>query len=234
MKTFTQPKKITSWSYSRHGTYEQCPLKAKLTIIEKRKEPKSEAMARGAEIHDLAQAYLEGKKRAVPAPLKLWSDEFKRLRGFAKAGKAEIEQMWGFDKDWQACAWDDWANCWVRIKTDFSHWEDPETVMVTDFKTGKYRTDNIDQYTTQLELYALGALLRFQAPQVKTRLMYLDTGDLFTGDERVYTQKDVKGLKTAWNKRVRPMLNDTKFAPKPNRFCNFCWFRKANNGPCQY
>lgn len=234
MRTFTAPKQITSWSYSRHGTYEQCPYKAKLTILEKRREPKNDAMARGAEIHDIAQAYLEGKGSRVPQPLAKFKDEVKRLRKFNKDGKAEIEKMWGFTNKWELCEWDDWANCWVRIKTDVAHWEDDDLVVVTDWKTGKYRTDNLDGYVAQLDLYALGALIKFGAARVQTRLLYLDTGDTFDNDGKIYTQADLKGLMASWNKRVKPMLNDRKFAPKPNRFCGWCHFRAQNGGPCQY
>jgi len=52
---------------------------------------------------------------------------------------------------------------------------------------------------------------------------------------------DLPRLKKEWVARTKAMLNDKKFAPKPNRFCGFCHFRKDNvaqaitgGGRCQY
>ena len=234
---YPAPKVFTSWSNSRLNLYDQCPYKAKLVNLEKRPEPKNAAMTRGIDIHALAEQYLKGVRRLFPPELKLHAPLFKAIRAQVKRDPASviIEDNWAFTKSWGPSRWDDWANCWLRVKLDCAV-RDGNVVTIYDFKTGKYRTDNFDEYTRQLELYALTALLVFSSIgaelQVSPRLVYLDTGDVY-GSE-VYNLSDVPKLKKTWEKRVKPMMNDKVFAPKPNRWCPWCYFRKDNGGPCQY
>lgn len=82
--------KITSWSFSRYSDYKQCPLKAKLKHVDKLKEPPNEAMARGAAIHNIAEKYIKGEGRTLPAELKQFGAEFKMLR---KQYKKKINGM---------------------------------------------------------------------------------------------------------------------------------------------
>ena len=80
MKKTIPIKQLTSWSFSRYSDYKQCPLKAKLKHLDKISEPPNEAMARGAAIHTLAEKYIKGEGRSLPPELKLFKDEFKKLR----------------------------------------------------------------------------------------------------------------------------------------------------------
>lgn len=239
---YKKPTQITSWSFSRYSTYRQCPLKAKLKFIDKMEEPTNDAMARGAAIHDTCEKYLKGTVARMPAELKLFADDFKKLKAQYKkrVPAMVVEDMWAFTKDWDETRWNDWANCWVRIKLDCAHFEDETTLVVTDFKTGKFRPDKNEEYMEQLELYALAALLMYPEIEglvVKPRLMYLDAGVIYPepgDDELVYTAKDIGRLQKLWAKRVRPMLNDKKFPPRANNFCSWCHFRKSNGGPCKF
>ena len=249
MASFPSRAKLTtilSWSFSRYSTYSQCPLKLKLSALDKIQEPKNDAMTRGALIHDEARDYLMGKVRTVPKSLKLVGDELKRLRRVAKleVSQASIEDNWAFKNDWTLTRWDDWAQCWVRIKLDMAHIEG-DVLVVTDWKTGKFRSDNLQDYLEQLELYGLGALLMYGATRpgirVRPRLIYTDHNVVYPGkDDPVieYTMADLPKLKKIWAARVKPMLADKTFAPKPNRFCQWCHYRASNKanggGQCQY
>ena len=62
-------KAVTSWSFSRYGDYKKCPLAFKLKHIDKIQEPKSPAMQRGIDIHNLAEAYVVGKLAKLPPEL---------------------------------------------------------------------------------------------------------------------------------------------------------------------
>ncbi|MGH7869653.1 MAG: PD-(D/E)XK nuclease family protein, partial [Candidatus Dormibacteraceae bacterium] len=148
-----------------------------------------------------------------------------------------VEDTWAFTRGWEQTRWDDWVGCWVRIKLDCAHRTSDDVLVVTDWKTGKFRPDQNEEYVEQLELYALAALiLHPHLKEVRPRLAYLDTGDVYppAGQELVFIQADVKRLKALWAKRTKAMLSDTVFAPKPNRFCAWCHFRKSNNGPCKF
>lgn len=235
-------KQITSWSFSRYSTYKQCPLKLKLSAIDRIREPSNPAMARGDAIHKLAEAYIKGEGRTLPTELHLFKDEFKQLRAkYKKTGGMVVEDNWSFTKDWHETQWDDWVNCWLRIKLDCAHHEDDETLVITDWKTGKFRPEMNAEYVEQLELYALAALLLHEhIQQVKPRLVYLDLGLTYpTADQPlVFTRADIPKLKELWAKRTKAMLNDKQFAPRPNDKCRWCFYRANNKaaggGQCKY
>lgn len=236
-------KKITAWSFSRYSTYKQCPYKLKLTAIDKLKEPPNPAMARGAAIHTAAEEYIKGKGRTLPVELKLFTDLFKMLRKQYKKSinGMVVEDNWSFTKDWTETEWDNWVHCWVRIKLDCAHHSDDETMVVSDWKTGKFRAEMNEDYVEQLELYALAALmLHPHLKEVRPRLVYLDQGVIYPPEDNpmIFTQVDVPNLKKIWEKRTKPMLNDTTFAPRPNDKCRFCYFRASNKtnggGQCKF
>lgn len=236
-------KQVTSWSFSRYSTYKQCPLKLKLSAIDRIREPGNEAMARGDAIHKLAEKYIKGEGRSLPPELKLFADEFKKLRAQykKKINGMVVEDNWSFTKDWDETQWDDWINCWLRIKLDCAHHHDDETLIITDWKTGKFRPEMNEEYVEQLELYALAALLLHEhIQQVKPRLAYLDLGITYpeAGAELVFTRADIPKLKKLWEKRTKAMLNDKQFAPRPNDKCRWCFYRSSNKvaggGQCKY
>ncbi len=140
----------------------------------------------------------------------------------------------------------DWANCWVRIKLDIAWQSDivDDVLVIRDWKTGKFRPDQQDMYIEQLELYALaGLLLHKHIEKVVPSLGYLDLGRVYPDEDQgeeeiVFYRKDIPMLIKLWAKRTKAMLNDTKFAPRPNKWCYNCHYRKANKanggGQCKY
>lgn len=236
-------KQITSWSFSRYNAYKQCPLKAKLKFIDKLQEPKTEALKRGSAVHDECEAYIKGKSNELPESAKHFGRLFRRLKKKYSQiiNGMVVEDNWSFTKAWEQTRWDDWANCWVRIKLDCAELQcEGKELRIMDWKTGKYREDKNEEYIEQLELYALAALLIFEEVNlVRPVLVYLDEGKEYpTEEDLFFTRKDVNQLKEKWERRVEPMLNDTIFAPRPNNFCRFCHFRKDNaangGGQCEY
>lgn len=243
-KTKTVPKvlQLTSWSYSRYNDWRTCPLKAKLKHIDKLKEPGSAAMDRGNQIHKDAEAYIKGLKPRLAPELALFKDEFKMLKAMYKKKSLPmvVEDNWAFKSDWTETQWNDWVGCWVRIKLDCAHYTEPGYMLVTDWKSGKPNSYKTMEYMEQLELYALAALLlRPELEHVQVRIGWTDAGLMYPEEPLVYTPKDVKALMKAWNGRVKPMMTDTKFVPKPNNNCRWCFFGeagKAQGGPglCKY
>lgn len=238
-------KQITSWSFSRYSTYKQCPLKLKLSAIDRIKEPGNDAMNRGAAIHNLAEDYIKGKVKArtFPMELKKFEADFKMMKAQykKKISGMVVEDNWAFTKDWDETQWDNWTQCWVRIKLDAAHHQDLETMIVTDWKTGKFRPEQNEDYVEQLELYALSALLLHpHIEKVMPRLAYLDVGIVYpeVPTDMLFTRADIPALKKKWEKRVKPMLNDKIFAPRPNDKCRWCHYRKSNaangGGQCKF
>ena len=237
---------IKSWSFSRYNTYQLCPLKARLAYIDKIPELPNDAMARGAAIHKQAEDYINGKLDELPAELSRFRKIFRQLKRRHRKSSATVmvEDTWAFKSDWTETTWNDWVGCWLRVKLDCAVESDSGVLTVYDWKTGRFRPEKNEEYCEQLELYALGAILMFN--HVKTvvpTLVYLDEGKIFPDREHnsdllVYTRDDIDGLKTKWEKRVKPMLSDKYFPPRPNNLCRWCHYRKDNakngGGQCQF
>lgn len=216
-------QKITSWSFSRFSVYDKCPAKAKYKFIDKLPDPGNAAMEHGNLIHKLAENYTLGKEKKLPPELKQFKDEFVELR----KSKPVVEQSWAFTKDWIKTTWNDWKNCALRIKVDV-HCVDGTDLHIIDHKTGKQR----DGYEEQLSLYVAPAPLLY--PKVKkifTHLWFLDHG---TTVDKEYDAAQAPALRAEWDKKVEPMLNDTRFAPKPSHECQWCPFSKSKGGPCKF
>jgi len=235
------PKQITSWSFSRYAVYRECPLKAKLKFIDKLEEPGNEAMARGNRIHKAAEQFIKGELKTLPPELNKVASILRYLKGRYKkiTSGMVVEDTWAFTKTWTKTVWNDWAACWVRIKVDVAHRREgkEKVLIITDWKTGKFREEKNDEYVEQLELYALAALQLYpDLDYVEPQLCYTDQGMFWPkdGDPIRFTHQDLPVLQKLWEKRVKSMLNDTTFTPKPNNNCRYCHYRKSNGGPCQY
>lgn len=234
--------RFTSWSWSRYYDYKQCPLKAKLNHLDKIREPKNAAMERGGLLHDTIRDYIKGVKKSIkecgfPATAVAWLNEAKKA--FKKTSlRPVIEEDWAFTKDWTQTQWNDWNNCVLRVKLDAGLFEaGGEVMIIIDWKSGKFRPEEVDQYIEQLELQALAALVLYpQVTEVRPQLKYVDFGVVYppSGKELVFTQDDVPKLKKLWAKRTKALLSDTTFAPRPNDKCRWCFYGqsgKAKGGP---
>lgn len=200
-------------------------------------------MARGAAIHKLAERFIIDELVALPPELKRFSRLFRWLRRQYRRpiNGMTVEESWAFTKEWEQTAWNDWDRCWLRIKLDCAYHSEPATLVVIDWKTGKFREQDTQTYQEQLELYALGALLTHEHVEtVRPMLVYLDNGLIWPGDNEqlVFTRADLSQLQRSWELRTRPLLQDTTFAPRPNNLCRFCFYRAANKanggGQCRF
>ncbi len=228
-------KPITAWSFSRWATHSGengCPLKAKLKFIDKLPEPSGPAMARGVLIHQLAEATLTAPKLAVPPELRAVKAVLTRLRKL----KAQAELELCLTSAWAKTGWFD-ANAWLRIKVDAIAGRDKthRTVEVIDWKTGKYRPES-KEYSLQLELYGVGVLSAYpHVEEVHAALVFTDHDQQDAPPfKAAFTRADAPRLVKEWGARAKPMLADTRFAPRPGFYCRYCWFSKSKNGPCKF
>lgn len=216
-------QKITAWSYSRLRDWETCPLKAKFKHIDRLKEPDNPAMARGSEIHKLAEDYVKGALKRLPPELKNFKKEFAAMR---KGKNVFVEEQLAFNANFELLdletGWFDRA-AWCRVKMDLRAVAN-KVMRLIDHKTGKQKAEHYDQ----LEFYALiGFILEPTIDEVHAELWYLDmSGEKKVLHERFY-RKEFDKIKQRWLRRVKPMLCDTEFHPKPNPGCRFCYFNAS-------
>ena len=217
---------ITAWSYSRWSVYDKCPAQAGYKFVLKLKEPSNAAMDRGNTIHTEAEGWIKGWSGKLPASLSKLEVEYRELR--SKKALAECE--WAFTSTWEATSWFG-KDAWCRIKVDAVVPPVGDHLKLVDHKSGADRTE---LYIEQLGLYAIGGFLSY--PQVNTiepQFYYVDHG-ITRGTEEPYYRHELPAMQRDWMKRVAPMLNDTRFAPKPGRHCTYCHFSKAKGGPCKF
>lgn len=234
-KTPAQPPlaNLTSWSYSVYTAYVKCPLSVCFDKIKRIRivEPPNPHFEKGDRVHKSAEKYItgSGKAPAIIPDLKLVKDKLVLFRKL----KAKAELDWAFTKSWVPTTWNDWTNCWLRIKVDVCA-ETPGLVQITDWKSGKV----YDDHKQQRSLYALGGLQLIElgllgngAPVTKVTAehLYTDTGQTATEE---FTMKDLKPLKREWLNRIRQMMTDTRYPAKTGFHCRYCRYRKSNGGPC--
>lgn len=233
-------KRPTAWSFSAWKMYYECPLRYKLTRIEKRPTTRGPALIRGDVIHQEGERYLKAGGR-VPKSYALFDREMRELR----RRKALSEASWAFDVGWREVEWFS-PVVWVRVKLDTCYISQdnldygPTTAHVIDFKTGRI----YEGYGTQLELYAVAAFLKYQdVERVAPAFWFLDRGEIVGGPQETlhlpdvrsyYEREELPQLQRTWQRRAQPMLKDRSFAPASGAHCRWCDFSKAKGGPCRF
>lgn len=235
----TKPKPISAWSMSRYSDYMQCPAAFKYRYIVKLPTAKHPAAARGITVAEETDKWFKRARRTMPKELKPLESTYKLLH---KDKTVESELAWNFTKKWEPCAWNDWDNCWVRMRIDLATTA-PTVFRVFDNKTGKYNENNVQKYMLQLDLYAAGASVVKAATKIKevhVQLLFSDLGIKYPENPKVYTIEQAARQRREWEKRVKPMMSDTTFATRPGYYCRWCPFShntimpNGKPGPCKY
>lgn len=235
---------IKSWSYSTISAFmgeHGCPYKLSKTKVEKLVEEENENLKRGIRVHQEAEDYVQGKIDTLPESLKLFEEDMNYLRDEFKNDWIYVEESWAFTKDWDETKWNDWSNCWLRVKMDLHFFDDKEDGVLTviDYKTGKIR----GEYMDQVELYALAAFMLYDEEDLHTvrgELWFFDNGTVVGIDDSgkvdkryEFHRKDVDKLLLKWNKKANRVLSCTEFPAQKNNWCRFCHIHESKGGTCK-
>lgn len=219
---------VTAWSYSRYACYAGCAAQFMYKHLMKLPDPPGPAAARGNAVHANAENFIKAK---VDLPVELGG--LKEQANFLKENFATAEQPWGFRKDWSWTGKPNWFgdDVWFRLKADVVLAYDDDTGLVGDWKTGK----KYDNHADQAELSAVAALMRYPAwTEADVRFWYADLPPAENEEQWVFTRAESEQLKKKWERKVRPMFSDRKFAPTPSWRCAHCAYSKAKDGPCRF
>lgn len=231
----TPTKPQTAGSFSRVVEFERCPFLHRSKNIDKIETPPNPFSERGILLHKAHEDYVTGKRDDIHPELAKFTHELTSLRERYKAGAVEVEQEWGFDRNWKPCDWRDWDNVWLRIKLDDFVNLDAETGLVIDLKTGRKYGNEI-KHADQGLLYAGAAFLRYPAKKkIIVEMHYADQPENDKLSRVEYTpQYAAKGL-VSFEKRLNNVLKANFFPPKPNIFnCRYCPYgRLKGNGYCK-
>lgn len=229
--------KITSWSLSRWGVYSECPARARGKYIDKLPEPdfdeNNPAMVRGRQLHEAAEFYVRGHLKKLPPDLKKMAKNLDKLRGGYKTGKVKTELDAAFTIDWKPTSWFG-RDAWLRVKIDALSLLVKKTLSIIDYKTGRLKNEH-SIYDEQLELYAVAGLIINPTVDVtRGELWFTDHNKIVTSEVGTRTRDELPKLIEKWEDTVAPMLNDTRFAPRPGSYCRYCPFSMNKGGPCPY
>ena len=219
------PKFTDAVGFSKLDCFRECPQKFKFQFIDKLPQPSSPALERGSALHDACETYVRGWSKELPESLERWKEGLDYLISM----KAVPELAWGFDKDWNLLPnWLD-KSCWLRVKLDVYFFLDEETLVVIDYKSGKYRVPSQEQN----ELYAISGHAAF--PHVKkviTAYWFLDQTE--APYETTYMADHLVLLRKKYEDYFAPLFEEEEWAPTPSRNCRWCSYAKHNGGKCEY
>jgi hypothetical protein len=184
----------------------------------------SAALARGNEIHEHAERFVNGEVDDLHESLYRLE---KGLRDLRKRG-AIAESGWGLTEEWEPIEWDH-RSVWLRLKVDVLHPLGKSGAKIIDYKTGKCYPDHPEQ----LGLYALATFRMFPELEIiHAEDWYVDTG--IVSKTETFTKREEPMLRKMWSGRAKPLFEDTVYAPTANKFCKWCPFSKLNGGPCEF
>lgn len=226
---------VRSWSFSLLKDYEACPYRVYLARVERQPQPEPDdpnhPLVRGDRIHHEAEDYIRGTG-PLTKDLRKVESTLNELRFAFDDGQVEVEQKWGFDREWTPVEWDA-GECWLRVICDVVRHMDNDTLEIVDWKTGKSFGNEV-KHTQQRQLYAIAAFMRYpNATHVKARMLYTDEGKEKSNH---YDRSMLAQMQAQWDKRGGALTNALTFPPKPNRGnCKYCPFGIANGtGVCAY
>lgn len=214
------PGSVDTWSYSTIKKFEECPYSVYLSKVEKMPRAESNAADRGTRIHQEAEDYLIGNDDKLPESLSKFTTDFEMLRGMYNEGIVEVEEDWGFTREWNICEWED-DDIWGKMKLDsFINFPD-DCATVIDFKTGR-KFGNEIKHTDQGIFYTVGAFMRYpqEVNAVQVEFWYLDKGvklvKYYTREEGTYLIRNVE-------RRATALTTATTFEPTPSKeTCRWC------------
>lgn len=227
-------KRITSWAPSKLDLYFECPAKAKYKFIDKLPEPPSPHLDRGIAIHKAAEDFVTSRNKKLHADLKGKNIKalITQLQAEYKLKKVRVELELAFDAAWKLV---DWFSKEVvcRFKVDVFRLVKPGVANAIDWKTGKLKDEHA-KYDQQLNGYAVAILSAGLASKVTAQLAFTDADAIVESPSGTLTEKDLVKAQKAWDKKAKPMLTDTKFAPRPGDHCRYCPYSTNKGGPCEF
>lgn len=225
-------KQRNHWTPSSLKDFETCPAKYRYSYLFDANDWKelgyklvpdkgSPAMQRGTDIHETCDLYLQG--RAPEHGLhEAIGPAWRNLLFGLKALDAQSEQQWEFDAGWNPGG----SPLWLRMKMDAHYFTSKGTLHVIDYKTGKPYNANMEQ----VEVYAIGGFAKYDdVDTVVGELWYFDSDE---PHEKTFQRKDVSKLARKWEQRADRLLSAVQYAPRINRFCNWCPYNSDKGGPC--
>ncbi len=218
-------------SKSQINTFVQCPYRWKLQYLEQIKQRPSEAMSRGSKIHSEIEGFyknidvnkdlnIKAKKEISPELQKFLAFEQRRIQSCKN--KDGVFDMKYFNPVAQELGVGD-KKLMLRGFVD-AVYINPEDdgLIIIDWKTGKYRPDNMSDYRFELAMYK--ELLE-KSGKVKGDVKYW--GIYFTDADKLFFEKvSDRSIKAMYKKvdRAREGMESGNYPCKAGILCRWCGY----------
>jgi len=222
-------KKFIALSHSRLNDFQTCPLKFRYKYIDKLDifkidMDKAPHLVRGTNIHEALDKYITKrnageKKIRVSMPEVIRSIPFidKLYNSYASV---EPEAQIAIDVNWKPTGWFESTAYYRAIFDCICISEDKTSVLVVDWKTGKFRDYTSMDGHGQLALAAAIAMSIFpKCINVSTMYVYVDHKKTV---HKSYTRDDLPELQAHYDSESARVNAEEDFDPKSNKFCMWC------------
>ncbi len=204
-------------SWSRIQTFRQCPYKFKELYLTKTYPPEDNnpAFVKGTEVHKQVDGYIKSKQ---PAKLGIIAKNAQNLIDTLHnmPGTFVGEMQVALDDNWQQADWFD-KNLLFRAIFDALYVEDNRAILI-DWKTGKVQKYNEERGQLHLSAAILFEL-HAELEQVKCSYNFLEHNQIA---DVIFNRKDHAANKAGWELEALQINAEEEFAPKKNKYCNWC------------
>ena len=224
-----EPKRILS--KSQINTFLQCPYKWKKQYIDKVKSKPSPAMVRGIRIHSSIEKFYKHTEikdnvitvndTSIKVPKKFLEFEERRIESCRKQGKVVDKYFKPLFQELKVS--DEELGLRGFIDAVYINPKDDELILI-DYKSGKFRPENYDDYRFELCVYA--ELLN-NSGKTDEKVKYI--GILFVDADKLFFEElKQETIEKMYNtiKNVREKMGAKNYKPKKNKYCYFCNFKK--------
>lgn len=210
---------MPAWSASRLKTFQQCPKKYNhLYVAKDVKEPPSKQMAHGDRVHKMMESRITAGTR-LPEGYDRYEKFATPFDGFA--GHVMTERQMAIRKDLTPTEWFA-KDVECRAIADVLA-VGRKGIAVVDWKTGKWRREDV----AQLELTLVLALCHYpDAAEAKGALIYL--AEEAPDRQFLHARVNREGLPVVWQQfqptveRLEQCHTLDEWEPRPSKLCAWC------------
>ena len=221
---------MTTYSFSRISTYQQCPLQYKFQYIDKLPTKPSIHLIKGSKVHSM----LEKIEAFEYNPNTEYHDIIKNFieselgqeilsRPSIREHKIKLNENLEADdsltkENTRFVGFIDRINIYTETSPEG---ETIRNVELIDYKTGKYKEPKYQDFQ-QLILYGLYMFNKYDIDSILLRFVYVEHN---LENTLLLDRSSYDVYKSKLQKDIETIEQDTTFAKKPSKLCPWCDFR---------
>lgn len=232
--------KFAPYSFSRISTFKSCPMKFKLSYIDKISAPSNQTLKKGSYIHHCLELYPDKPTKFYNIPEEYLPSINEIIYNFknSELGKRILEPDvtigkeldFGLDESLEPCSFY-YKRALIRGSIDrLNYNKDTNTLEVYDYKSGKYKDPRFQTFE-QTQLYAIW-LFRTAAfnhvDKVRCSYVYIEHG---IENELVMERKYLKQYVKEYIESIKEIEDSEEYPKNISKLCDYCFYKES--GDCE-